>query len=148
MIDSNELRIGNWVSHNGNWSYRNDEKNPVDNKPFNFKWESSDWYALGECTLFIEDVSPIPLTAEVLLKCGFDTWDRKLSTEYSKEVGNDGFKFKFIHNKEYNSNQLFLIGNGAYDDLGETDLTENCKYLNQLQNLYYALTGTELEIKL
>jgi hypothetical protein len=33
-----------------------------------------------------------------------------------------------------------------YDDAGEMDILKICKYIHQLQNLYFALTGSELEV--
>ncbi len=143
MIQANELRIGNWILFQPNnkisrWVLVEilDRTNVIT-------------HDMGHSlVLSYSDIQPIPLTPEILGKCGFDVWDRKLSTEHSKEVGNDGFKLKSIYKKEYKSNQFLLVGNGAYDELGETDLSEVCKNLHQLQNLYFALTNQELEIKL
>jgi hypothetical protein len=64
MIAENELRIGNWVEHDDSWCYRGEDVTV-------FQWETSDWYALGECTLFLESIKPIPLTEEWLVKFGF-----------------------------------------------------------------------------
>ncbi len=35
----------------------------------------------------------------------------------------------------------------GYDDSGELELTDIVKYVHQLQNLYFALTGNELNTK-
>jgi hypothetical protein len=40
-----------------------------------------------------------------------------------------------------------LEANGGYDDNGQMDLINKIKYIHQLQNLFFALTGKELEIK-
>jgi hypothetical protein len=70
MVDEKEIKIGNWFHHNANWCYRRDE-NETKMKDFLFQWNDSDWYALGESTLFLENISPILITEEILLKCGF-----------------------------------------------------------------------------
>lgn len=118
MIQPNEIRCGNLFHHNDNWSYR--EKGGY------FQWSESDWYALGESTLFIENVSPIQLTPEILEKCGFETpFIMKDSVKYLDGVMID------LHN-----GKILLRDNHMIE----------IKYLHQLQNLYYALTGKELDI--
>lgn len=79
------------------------------------------------------DLQPIPLTEDILLKCGF----QKISTNYEK-----GF--------------LLLWGNlktGTIDFVliephSNIRHVTALSYLHQLQNLYFALTNEELEIKL
>ena len=66
-MTENELRVGNWCHHKDDWSYRQPEQ---DFKEFDFKWNESDWYALGECTLSFDNIEPIPLTEEWLIRCG------------------------------------------------------------------------------
>ncbi len=78
-----------------------------------------------------DNLSPIQLTPEILEKCGFD-YDA--SYEVPKvQKGNfilwDGFDGSFSAN----------FG-------GLTRLDVYVKYLHQLQNLYFALTETELEV--
>ena len=88
----------------------------------------------------IDNFKPIELTEEVLVKIGFE--DRKGYFNYSRVFGNDGDycdsiyiyycprlkHFKFTHDivKE--------------DNLQEMDLY-NIKYLHELQNAYFLLTG-------
>jgi hypothetical protein len=71
-------------------------------------------------------IKPIPLTEEILLKCGF----QKKYKSYEK---ND---FTFI--------------DGGYDKFAYklAILAKTPKFLHQLQNLYFALTGEELQINL
>ncbi len=147
MIDAKQIMIGNWFEHNANWCFRS----PAEIKPFLFQWEDRDWYALSECTLNLEDCSPIPLSPELLLKCGFDErkWDNGKSSgqEYTKSIGDDGFKFSFEWGFSASAWCDFkIIGNGCYDETGEKSINEICKYLHQLQNLYHSLTGEELTI--
>ena len=95
----------------------------------------------------IDNFKPIELTEEVLVKIGFE--DRKGYFNYSRVFGNDGDycdsiyiyycprlkHFKFTHDivKE--------------DNLQEMDLY-NIKYLHELQNAYFLLTGGEMEVEL
>lgn len=79
----------------------------------------------GRTSLLVhEEMKPIPLTEEILLKCGFDTE----SIPYHCINGNVVI---------YYSQGDFLCKYTGHE----------IKYLHQLQNLYYALTGTELTIK-
>ena len=80
----------------------------------------------------LDDYEPIPLTEEWLLKFGFnkvsDIW------EFWKNSGWDLRQHK-LENKWW----LFYVGQDL--DCVRID------YVNQLQNLYFALTGEELTIK-
>lgn len=75
-----------------------------------------------------DEMEPIPLTPEILEMAGFEVPDG------------------------YNDTVLYKDGIMIDFHLGEYKLRENnrikLKYLHQLQNLYFALTGEELEIKL
>lgn len=124
MIDAKELYINAWYNHNGKWNYA-DHKGP-------FQWQDRDWYALGESMLFLEDVQPIPLTPELLEKAGF-----------IRE------KEPFIyHRKPLNFDmdlQVWFAGKPKVLING-TEFP-HVQYLHQLQNLFQALTGRELDVK-
>lgn len=78
----------------------------------------------------IEDFRAIPLTEEILLKkCGFEFDSVYISY-------NNGY-FTLI----YNEGHISLVVEGQW-------LTLEIKYLHQLQNLYFALTGEELTVNL
>ena len=107
-----ELRDGNIVLHSGKF----------------YILDSFDIYKLD--TTNCEDVQPIELTEEILLKCGFvkdefDNWENETRLGLYKPEEFDGYLSVW----------------------GESTVGE-CNYLHQLQNLYYALTGQELEINL
>lgn len=106
MIKANELRIGNIInSEYGILSAHGSMISDIDNGSF---------IAL-----------PIPLTPEILEKCGFEK---------------SGFDW-FIHDfylYHYPLSELFVY---KYN-YAEREI----QHLHQLQNLYFALTGTELEI--
>ena len=79
------------------------------------------------------DVQPIQITEDWLKRFGFNG------------VENDHIKCKNIH-LSYSSvfNRVFISDE---DDDPQTVVGVNIKYVHQLQNLYFALTGEELEIK-
>lgn len=78
-----------------------------------------------------DEIDPIPLTEEWLLKFGavktFDNW------QFTISVG--AITLHFRRNNEW------------YSELGGIYLGSKIKYVHQLQNLYFALTGNELELK-
>jgi hypothetical protein len=111
------LKIGNYVHHKDNWSYRQPKQ---DFNEFDFTWSESDWYALGECTLSLDDIEPIPLTEEWLLRLGFNGWDK--------------------------GNFTMVLSNGNFIEFGYV-IAKNIKHVHQLQNLYFALTNEELTIQ-
>lgn len=118
-MKKNELRIGNYVL------YENEEIQ-IDIDCFYWSVESS--YAELE---YWEQYKPIPITDEWLLKFGF-----KVIKNYNN--GLIGFKdFNLLGDENlyyYTYDNHNVIGVGL-------------KYVHQLQNLYFALTGEELFIK-
>ena len=118
-MNTNELRIGNIIQSNGKFetvkSLQDDE--------INYTIQSA--------------YSGIPLTEEILFKCGF-----------CKEM----YKTYFYMNDIYlikqvkrNSNPLMLSYFWFDFILNENKISE-VKYLHQLQNLYFALNQMELPI--
>ena len=86
----------------------------------------------------LEDVNPIPLTKEWLVKFGFvntESLDYLLDTWLSV----DGYS---VH---YNFDNWRLRNSNAMD---WTEIPTEIKHVHQLQNLYFALTGEELTIEL
>ncbi len=73
------------------------------------------------------DLSPIPLTEEILLKCGF------------KKIEPEGWYRKVTEREA--SMELF---NGSPFHYADGNFSPDINYLHQLQNLYYSLTGEEL----
>ena len=73
--------------------------------------------------------NPITLTKEWLVKFGFEI-HVNINNEYLKK------------------DVLYFYGKGLICQIGEysSESLRHIKYVNQLQNLYYALTGEELEI--
>ena len=76
----------------------------------------------------------VELTEEILLKCGFEKF-----SEYIFSISIDNGWFLNIE-----SNYIFL----NYKE-NECEVSHfEYKYLHQLQNIYFALTGKELNVKL
>lgn len=94
---------------------------------------------LSHYCLDIKDVSPIPLTEEILLKCGF---------EYDT-INASGYLIKPLNTKciDGYSDYLYIEKNQEAVKIRSVKDIE-VKYLHQLQNLYFALTNEELEVKL
>lgn len=123
-MKANELRIGNWVSF---FNMIEKERYIQVNARF---FASLAGGRMASEMRFDEELNgyyhPISLTSEILKKCGFV--DRKLGNFYFLENGN-----LTIEGYEHDYNGLFI---------------GNIESMHQLQNLYFALTGTELEINL
>ena len=112
MIDIKELRIGNYVLSGCNELEKIDGIISKDNTG----------------GYLIETLKPIPITAEWLLKLGFDPF--------------------YINGKltHYRINSYFIRYDGQdfYFELGKGMIIEVI-YIHQLQNLYFALIQKELE---
>lgn len=134
-MTANELRMGNWVLISGkpekvesisdeginyfsNLDYRDDYYDD-DNKSLILTW--------------ISNPEPIPITPEILEKAGL--------TDLNTITTNGGEIFYELVNYE-----LGICGKDSA--ISGHIYYAKCRYVHQLQNLYFALTGEELEIKL
>jgi hypothetical protein len=135
MIQANELRIGNWVLdyygrprqvayvgevvglHNGMGGTDRYQKNPI----ISYDLE--------------KDLHPIPLSPEILEKCGWQK-DGDEEGEWYTDLSSNGV--------------LFLEGdkNGLCEVFLDMDNSIRVRFLHQLQNLFWCLCGKELEIDL
>lgn len=82
-----------------------------------------------------DKIKPIPLTEELLLKCGF----AKISSKYEDD---------FYAGKILLSNDFVLSTSDQCYESVPVDFAKPLKYLHQLQNLTFTLTGEELEVKI
>lgn len=127
-----ELRLGNWVN------------TIVSDKPsivtFIKSQKVKDGYyqsiELNEEEIYIpQHICGIPLTADILERAGFEM-----------KTGSDGIHYE---NKEC---WIYILKDKFELELNtgseRVNLYRNWKYLHQLQNLYFALTGEELTINL
>ncbi len=121
MIKSSELREGVWIKsiHTG----------PV----------KVSLFMMGEIAddeTYLDHLMPIPLTPELLQKAGLHKHNNAWVTgDYDeKNYMKDYFTIWNVHDGEYK--------------LNTTQFAIEVTSLHQLQNLYYALTSTELNIQL
>lgn len=110
MIKATELRIGNWVDSSNGVLYQINKSH----------FENTDFRI----------TKPIPLTPEILEKCGF------LKNGYNYKES-DGIIDFFIDKDT--SITYYEVGNIVFC---------NIYYLHELQNLYRWLTGEELKVNL
>lgn len=132
-MKANELRIGNWVFYQGeNWTVEQINRFT----PYYLRTEDGE--VLMEHNVFYSEdsIKPIPLTEEWLERFGFEclgsglVWGTK-----------DWQKLPIIVDTLSN---VFLVGDG---NESVNEYLCDTEYVHQLQNLYFALTGEELEIK-
>jgi hypothetical protein len=142
MITANELRIGNWVMAGKIAKADKDGKPTSEYKANYIQLQLSDftderfWGGLGII------IGPIPLTPEILEKAGFIKEDDGIS-EYHKLV--------ICRSEVISIEDDWSFGLNAEDESSKQGYASSdgvCQYVHQLQNLYFALTGTELEINL
>lgn len=133
MIKANELRIGNYIKFHNHLE-------PEKIVTVNVRFFSS--LAGGRSLEEIKPdeelngyYSPIPLTPELLLKLGFEKDGYEGAVWYQK-----GFP---VIGELCTSDREHPLGNFLFDT--NTD-TLKIHYLHQLQNLYYSLTGSEMEV--
>lgn len=136
MIDARELRINNIVNAHINNSSRyitivgikkmsvaeealKETENP--RYPYEYKWIPT------------YDIEAIPLTKEILIKCGFK--ERQTNNENSCSLFHNDILTLYPRTVDMNSFYL------EHHDI-------NIEFLHQLQNIYFDLTNEELIIKL
>lgn len=128
MINPNELRIGNWVIHN----------NPLTDKSVYHQVTAG---TFSKLTFHAREYEPIPLTPELLEKCGFVKIESG-STPYGDHdayiIGEESGRLIWSAGR-----LLKPIPNG-YLRIAQAEI----KYLHQLQNIIFDMTGEELEIKI
>lgn len=125
MINANELRCGNKVF----------DQKTGDIQAITGVWNDRvkyGWQSVWNTT--VNDIDGVPLTSELLEKAGFDyDGDKHAPTWFNSIIG-------YIGKCE-----------GGYtlpDSDGEPSISYVLKYVHQLQNLYFALTGEDLKIEL
>lgn len=147
-MEARELRIGNWVKYNNEYS---------DVYAIHF-WDSQmqPYRAMlgnvrSKMGVALSEIAPIKLTPEILEKAGFrqlphftiqDSWFKELGRDRFISVAcvGSGNEMVFI-TEEVPPKVKSVIVARNYDYDGKT-------YLHQLQNIHYAITGAELEINL
>jgi hypothetical protein len=124
-MKANELRIGNLVQYS-------DTKEVANIYQIEHRYKSV--YRINDLN-DNNQIEPIPLTEEWLLKFGFEKDERY------------GDKVSVIEIKKCKEFILMFDDRDESYFLCDTDVDTCLKHVHQLQNLYFCLTGTELEIK-
>lgn len=141
-METKELRIGNYVTINNIFSHekmlniplvvcgieklREQEGGII---RLNYPNENDNFVIPAFCQ-FDKFINPIQLTEEILWKCGFN-----------KSNGH-GYRSTKIAG-------VIMISNcGCFFNYFYYDIQIKIEYVHQFQNLYFALTGEELEINL
>ena len=137
-MKANELRIGNWIE-NPFLSYC--QVSGVDSLERTLRDEEDYKHDILDC-------KPIPLDEEWLLKMGFI-----LVKRINRVNKKNGYTYKFgeyfIVLNKYTLDDFHSLWD---EELHEPSQMGTCihgklTYVHQLQNLYFSLTGEELEIK-
>ena len=140
-MEAKDYRIGNWVECFGVRQIIAIEEKKIKldkektskgvTSSINFEW----------CPISSTSLNPIPLTKQVLVDCGFE----------KHFYENSDLFFLRINTLTHGNISAYSNQKGFFIDLGTTTGyhfgTTNVKNLHQLQNLYFALTGQELEYK-
>ena len=127
MIKANELRIGNWVNYidiNG--------LNPA-------QIEIEDFINLKEDGEKDFAFSPIPLTPEILEKCGFEKELFEMSGCEVWHVPNTLWRIA----RSYRDENEYKLWHERISP--PTWNLKTLEYLHELQNIIYALTGKEIK---
>ena len=137
MIKIQELRIGNMLSIEGTFiKVGKIEENSIS---WNIAKDTAK-FKIWNPFLPISDkrINPIPLTEEILLKFGF---------EYRKK--NSKVIMLGLTNEEYETTLQNWITTNFFQisRCGINALSVEIKYVHQLQNIFFALTGEELTFK-
>jgi len=113
-----ELRIGNLV----NWKENEIHINAVD------------LHQMSDSKQYLEEFTPILLTPKWLIKFGFKEKKTKLEEIYRLEMFEYATSCKTI-DLEFENTENHIT------------YTTDVKYVHELQNLFFALTGKELSVK-
>jgi hypothetical protein len=134
MIKANELRVGNYFY-----------LNTIDEncQPVKILTQANSMF-IRDCEHYGEKWTgePIPLSEDLLLRLGFV----RINHSWSLNDGSENYHYEINGNERH----FLLYFNGRQFSANDGKLSsfryENNKHLHQLQNLYFALTGTELTL--
>ncbi len=92
----------------------------------------------GNISISLQDLFPIPLSVEILLKCGF-YWS----------IYHQAFHFgDMAMNEFYDLNECYPTGYQLSTFKKKELIGNSFQYIHELQNLYHSLTGKEMNIDL
>ncbi len=133
MIDASELRLGNYILH----------KASVRILPVKCTYQHFELLAKG----LVKDIFPIALKPDILQKCGFienkkyyllpDAREFTLALPVMGNNKNDIYGYINSNKESY-----------ARAMVNDMIISNNFYHVHQLQNIYYALTGKEIDLTL
>ena len=129
MLKVKDLRVGNYICSSLT-------KSVVEVSTKVLRLMESEIRVKGETTY-----KGIPITEDLLLKCGFSR---------GLYIDNLFFTKLDVVNGDY-SEIIIDMSDGNVEvhlDINNFSIEVECKHLHQLQNLYHSVTGKELEVKL
>ena len=135
QITTSDLRLGNWLY------YTKETMFPMQVYALGNDWVQLDFEG-NESDVFEntdKEIYPIPITKELIVK---SLNSEILGDDYSVKLGDYRYIYFRINNDGYISIDFF-----NYDDNSENEICDGIRCVHELQNLYHALTGKELEIK-
>lgn len=127
-METSELRLGNWIELRPDHTHRRYievsriNRGSVGNKTTRFETDNPRQPSEMK-ELFSQYLFPIPLTDEIIQRCGFEVRYNGIKTYYNPLMELD-YEFNLMR---YESNVKI-------------------NYVHQLQNIYFALTNTELDL--
>lgn len=122
MIQINELRIGNLIQEG--------KIEQIDNSIDEVYYSGDGYYQSNYCC----NINPILLNKEWLSKFGFEKSDKRF--DYFSRT------HYFLYIKKIDLTGDLVINVDEYGNIKNS--YSHIKYIHQLQNLYFALTNTEL----
>lgn len=141
-MDVKELKIGNYVKYNGSTVSVYAISNPTPNKDKHFdNRERVTLWCNGLIDATTDEIGPIPITNELLEKCGFECNNDMPPYIFDLDKGRRVYMFK----NAYGWILQYVRYGVGYDETVSKNIV---MFVHQLQNAYYLATGKELEIKL
>ncbi len=144
MVDVKELRIGNIVE-----CYSSLHKKHKSFEVNQILVDSIELIDTDESfEILCDRLDGIPLTEELLLKCGFNKSD-----DYVYEY-KDNSDLLFDAPNDWNNTDDYPVGISSIEPgypamyIPHGEIIIRCLYLHELQNKFFAITGKELEVKL
>lgn len=122
-----ELRIGNIIKHN----VTDDNGDVLQPNQAAITEDDMEWMVCYGA----DEQEPVPITNQYLFEFGFKEPNLNSVTYYYLQLG-QGY---YLH-WDFNDQKMYLVGRGS-----ENGFYLECKFLHQLQNIFFALTGKELQ---
>lgn len=138
MIDTKELRLGNIVQFGNRFIVLDAITSGGVSEVGGVVSTGNALHPYDRKFIPLRDINPVLLTEDVLLKCGFER------NEVNEEIYFR--KYECFELLKFNENGDFAFICG--DNLKGNYVNTRVDYLHQLQNLYFAIIGEELEVNI